>query len=333
MHYHTAKRRDAARREIDKRITESYRDWNNDRAFQSYHDLVQVVRASSDLLSPHASCRHTVSEIAETALLGLRNLAWHHKQWQRSCTGWKPTGNTPMAVFSSLVRFLIDAHPVPPFMMKAWLVAPSEDGRKYQAWYIHMARTGTIRGTSTPCTFDRRQAKSFAEAPDHLTFHQAISWGRGYLKRGQEVQTRPVSVSRRKWKVQQAETQTWRRGKWKSAGLRGYHYDDSRNSPNGYLIWSVREILDPVELNREGEELEHCVGSYDDLCAIGCCSIWSVKQHSYDGAKRELTIEVNPARKQIVTALGLLNSRPKPKARRIMEEWARINRLKIASCV
>lgn len=81
--------------------------------------------------------------------------------------------------------------------------------------------------------------------------------------------------------------------------------------------------------------MQHCVGSYANWCASGRGSIWSMRRGGTLHHQHVLTIEVDPTKRQIVTALGKRNARPKPlsESRRIMEKWAHQEGLDIASWV
>lgn len=333
MKYHSAKRRRHARRHVDALIRSHTRSEPSRKTADSFEQLVKTVRSNSDLLKPFCGCRHSDESYAGTVIQGLKNLAVFHKVWTKSCTGWIPKGDTPRAVFASLVRDLIDIHPVPKFMISCWLMEPEADVRTWQRWYVHFSRAGTIRGTSIPYLFDREQAGCFASAPDHLSIDEALRWG--YFRRtaASERKTKPRLMTRRRWKAAQAERQQWRRGEWKALGIPNFQVDDTRLSLYGSRSWTIREILSQDELTREGNALNHCVGSYAWRCMSGVSSIWSLKVHGRSSSSRLITIEVDPRKQQIVTALGFRNSAPSRDARRVMETWARVNNLQIASRV
>jgi hypothetical protein len=93
---------------------------------------------------------------------------------------------------------------------------------------------------------------------------------------------------------------------------------------NGY------ELLSSGELYREGLAMQHCVASYVRACARRVSSIWSMKLENQVRRDRVMTIEVDMKRRMICQARRRRNARPSGKARKILERWARQERLTIA---
>jgi len=335
VEHHMPPRRRNARRTIDALIhSVACREYNR-RVRCAFLHLVDTVRSNSELLQPYSGRRHSCETHAAQVVRGLINLANDHKAWVRPCEGWHPQGSTPGSVFTSLVNHLIDVHPVPKFMVACWLAEADPDVRARQRWYIHLARAGTIRGTSTPCEFDKEQAKCFATAPDHFTIPQALHWGQ--QRRRIEVQSDEephlYNISRRRRKAAEAESQQWCRGDWKPIGIHSFQTDDIRLSLYGSRSWTIREILTRDELVREGTELNHCVATYAGRCLGGLSSIWSLKVHGLQTTRRVITIEIEPRKRTIVTALGDRNTSPSEDARRVMDAWARVSGLHVLSSV
>ena len=107
---------------------------------------------------------------------------------------------------------------------------------------------------------------------------------------------------------------------WPGSGLRGYESCEAGLREWSVRRWRIVELTDSASLSAEGALLHHCVGTYAELCAKGESSIWSMRRGGAFEMRRELTIEVDPKSRRIVTALGRRNSRPRPEARRIMEQ-------------
>ena len=299
---------------------------------KQFFSLVSVVREKSDLLQPRPDSRLTQESVAATILEALYNLACFHKSWQRDCAGWNAPNGSVRNVFASLVQFLIVGHPVPDFLLNCWLMEQDDEVRRHLKWYVHMARSGTIRGTSTPFTFDRDQARCFADAPCHLSVEDALEWSRSYRTPENGQRTRPRLTSRRRWKLANAQQQQWHRGDWKGIPVPNFELK-SEPSSQQQRTWSIRQLLRRVELVREGRAMQHCVADYHPLCASGETSIWSMRVHEAFSEHRMITIEVDSGRREIITALGCRNRRPSDAARRVMKAWSQTSHLAIASWV
>lgn len=83
--------------------------------------------------------------------------------------------------------------------------------------------------------------------------------------------------------------------------------------------WTLQQVLRPVDLWLEGQELRHCVWSYRDRVRSGDCSIWSLRS---DG-ERVLTLEVHSGR--VVQIRGLRNRRPSASEEALVRSWAVVN--------
>lgn len=333
MNHHSAARRRAARRGIDELIRESAGRLHSQKAAKAFWDLISAVRMRSELLRPFAGCRHSTNSISEQTLFGLVNLALCHKTWLRDVFEWRPLGNTHRAVFGSLVRYLIDDHEVPEFMLPVWFSEPTGAPDERHKWYVHFARSGTIRGLRIAGHLDRAQARCFVDAPHHYEIPQALTWGRQRRVSRQKRKSELRVVNKRRRKTLQAQLNRWSRNDWKPLGVDSFSISAEEASLGGGRSWTIRELLTRQALQDEGEEMDHCVGSYAFRCIFGLSSIWSLKEHTDTGSKRLLTIEVDPDERRIVTALGWQNRRPDRVARRIMNHWADVAGLQISALV
>ena len=113
---------------------------------------------------------------------------------------------------------------------------------------------------------------------------------------------------------------------WAPIGIDGFTWQEDADQN---WTWTISELLTSSELSAEGAAMRHCVASYASRCAEQKSSIWSMICHSHRGHQRVLTIEVNPATRAIVQARGRGNKRPSRQARRVMEDWAEKERLKL----
>ena len=169
-------------------------------------------------------------------------------------------------------------------MLSCWLRDSEAIDLQHQQWHLHFARIGTIRRISTQNRMTRQQAKCFAESPDHVSIEEALCRGvAGFV--GQQRKVRPQQVTQRRWKRRQASKQPWRRGDWPALSIPDFQTQNNGESRHGYRSWSIRQIVRRNDLIREGTELQHCVGTYDDKCKSGRTSIWSLKSHGLQRLK------------------------------------------------
>lgn len=86
--------------------------------------------------------------------------------------------------------------------------------------------------------------------------------------------------------------------------------------------WTIRELLDSDEMAAEGKAMEHCVATYTDWCARRLTTIWSARIEGPEGRQRVVTVEVNPASREVVQASMKGNEPPDEPCRAILERWA-----------
>jgi hypothetical protein len=79
--------------------------------------------------------------------------------------------------------------------------------------------------------------------------------------------------------------------------------------------------------------MRHCVASYDNSCAFGGTSIWSMGlERNYGCRKRVLTIELANPLKRICQIRGKTNRLPTQKEMNIVRRWASQVNLTLAEC-
>jgi hypothetical protein len=121
--------------------------------------------------------------------------------------------------------------------------------------------------------------------------------------------------------------------KWKPCGISGFDRMERRRQGN-FCQWAIRELLDSNELLEEGRQMRHCVGRYARRCRNGVSSIWSLtRSDRLQQCRRELTIEVDPRKGEVVQARGMRDARPASEARRVMLLWAAQEGLNVRSWV
>lgn len=122
------------------------------------------------------------------------------------------------------------------------------------------------------------------------------------------------------------ETKSGKDLQWEKCGLNGIKFKEGKEG--NLRFWEIRELLSAKELMQEGREMKHCVASYAGSCANGRTSIWTMECESFEGTKKELTIEIDFRNKRVVEARGKLNASPSAKARNLMQRWMHREKLK-----
>lgn len=328
-------RRRYARRAIDLAVREVFSELRgNRRALAAFDRLLIAVRSKSSLLN---ILEGGTAAFAEPVffLRGLFSLARNQKFWLRSPEDWPVTGSSRLAVFSSLVNWLLANADVPPFMIHVWLMEPSAESQARQTLYRHLARGFSIRGAKTPFPLTRRMEASFHDAPDDSSVESAFEWARNCRVQQRKTRSRPPNrqVSRKTLKRQTVSSSRLLRREWRPVPIRDFRVVDPPEHEWSFRSWSVKQILDSSTLKAEGDALYHCVACYEWECRRGDTSIWSMMTHGTLTSRHVLTIEVAPKERRIVQARGRCNAAPTEEARRVMMKWAEREGLSVASSV
>ena len=117
---------------------------------------------------------------------------------------------------------------------------------------------------------------------------------------------------------------------WERSDIGEFHYVEKDGQDQQPQTWTIRELLSSDELYREGLAMQHCVASYVRACSGKASSIWSMKYENHERRHRVMTIEVDMKRRMICQARRRSNARPNGRAREILGQWARQERLTIA---
>ncbi len=86
--------------------------------------------------------------------------------------------------------------------------------------------------------------------------------------------------------------------------------------------WTIRELLDSAALVDKARSMEHCVATYAGQCLRRATTIWSLGIEGAEGRLRVLTIEVNPATREIRQAKMARNAEPDERSRMHLARWA-----------
>ena len=108
---------------------------------------------------------------------GLFSLAKTRALWERMPDLWQPKDVSDIEQFCSLVQHLFAKYPMPRFFDKVWLNMGKE-AEKQQMWYVNVANGSNIRTqTGLPISLTKKVAHFMMQAPERLTFNQAIRYG------------------------------------------------------------------------------------------------------------------------------------------------------------
>lgn len=92
------------------------------------------------------------------------------------------------------------------------------------------------------------------------------------------------------------------------------------NAPDEFVV-EIVQLTTPYELMVEGRRLSHCVASYANDCRRGRSAIFSLRTVKANKVKHVLTIEVCPATRQVITALGKANREPTQRESHWIRHW------------
>lgn len=112
--------------------------------------------------------------------------------------------------------------------------------------------------------------------------------------------------------------------RWDRSGIGGFRWQDLDGRS-----WTILELLDSDALAAEGKAMEHCAATYTDVCARRLTTIWSMGIEGPESRDRVLTLEVNPASREVVQAKAKNNADPDDQGQAVLAAWAQREGLKI----
>ena len=115
---------------------------------------------------------------------------------------------------------------------------------------------------------------------------------------------------------------------WTPAKVRNFLYQANKADKRS-PVYRIMQLTNNFAIQREGEVMRHCVGSYLERCTDGETSIWALTATTYNGVKPLLTIQVHKA-KTIVQVRGKNNSMPTVENSNLVRQWAKREKLRIA---
>lgn len=115
---------------------------------------------------------------------------------------------------------------------------------------------------------------------------------------------------------------------WDGLGIPDWHHDDDLTN----RLWTVFQLKNSKDLNREGSIQRHCVSVYHGACSSGYTSIFTLHSLDENGTERKhVTIEVSNANRSIVQVRGKLNRKPDTSETRMVRAWASANGLQVTT--
>ena len=111
---------------------------------------------------------------ARSYVAALLRVAGLYQHWLRPPEEWRPPCRRPARQFADLVRHLLATYPVSPVMDRVFFAA---EDRVQPGWFRHVAQGGNLRtAPELPTPLTKKMAHRVMEAPEELTFLQALRW-------------------------------------------------------------------------------------------------------------------------------------------------------------
>jgi hypothetical protein len=132
-----------------------------------------------------------------------------------------------------------------------------------------------------------------------------------------EVRTWQLTVARCRQAVAAAPPRTY---EWPASDISAFRLAEEGKESKS--VWAIRELLSSIDLQVEGRQMHHCVGSYTQLCVQKESSIWTMELDEAGETRKVATIEVDLKRRAIREARCKYDKRPGPRAQDIIRRWA-----------
>ncbi|AEI50091.1 PcfJ domain-containing protein [Runella slithyformis] len=105
----------------------------------------------------------------------------------------------------------------------------------------------------------------------------------------------------------------------------------SEGNEENQIVYKMVELLSNKDLHDEGQRMHHCVASYSEDCYLGKTRIFSLRSYYFDREERLATIELDLRHRRIVQAKYRYNQRISEKAKSLLQQWAREQRLLLSN--
>ena len=306
--------------------------------------IVARIRSDSNLLKPSRlygwrACQHIQNVVQLCA-----NIAEYNARWIRNPDDWTvphllhgggvsqnapqlsvsslPKVESSSSEIASLLNHLFVRNSVPKFLFRYWFGEVDQESRDGRNLFVHLAAGHSIRGSKLGEGLDRKMAKRFLQAKDHMTLGEAIQFARDG-KPAQPVECFPAGVSRRRRKIRRIHQSRSADDTWRPVPIGDfYHTESVCDLYCQRRTWIIRQLTSRRELEAEGFRLRHCVGCYWWCCMQRESSIWTMESRDIFRTRSLLTIEVDPRKNEIVQIKGFCNRGPRKHEMRLILFWA-----------
>ena len=169
----SASNKQKSKQHIDGKISCFYRQLQSRPiAKATFRALLSAVSQKSNLLQ--AKARHYRWAGIEKLLLGLFNISLRQSDFIRPLHLWKPDVGSERKIFNSLLFHIFNHYETPPVMNNIWLEPRWKRNRKYQQWYLALAKGQSLRELETPLEMTKKMVHHFYLAPHHYSMAEAF---------------------------------------------------------------------------------------------------------------------------------------------------------------
>lgn len=194
---------------------------------------------------------------------------------------------------------------------------------KFSRIYMENFKLDCIQWLSNQIMLDYNQIPPILDYLYHMGNTQRLnseSEGGKYSLKGRTINS--VMESMKIWHEETLKAKA-SASEWKASAIKNYRKE--KETDCSFNIFKIEEILNLKELQKEGNEMRHCVASYANSLITGTKSIWSLTKNN----KKVLTIEVVNSTREIVQIAGKCNIRAEKEDLIYIKEWARVEDLRL----
>ena len=138
----------------------------------TFRALLSAVRRKSNLLQGKARLYRWAG--IEKLLRGIFNISLRQREFIRPLHLWEPTLGSERRVFNSLLFHLFNHYETPPCLNSIWMEPRWKKNRKYQNWYLALAKGQSLRQLDVPFPMTKRMVHHFYLAPHHYSIAEAL---------------------------------------------------------------------------------------------------------------------------------------------------------------
>ena len=145
----------------------------------------------------------------------------------------------------------------------------------------------------------------------------------GYTLKGRTLAS--LTAAMEQWHRDLARIKRMGNHSWDGAPIADWHYSKVAFGKDQPTDWTFVQVKTSRDLADEGNEMHHCVYTYQRYCIAGRTSIWSLRaRHAGAGAayRRRITFELEIVSGRIVQVRGFANRRADPDEIAILARWA-----------